>query len=437
MNAPRILVIGHSDVGRRVCGLLQDQGIEVVHLDEPSDDEIRTVLAGRIDGVAVLVHDDIRALRYSLVVEHIRPGVRLFVTMFRRTSRSQLERAVPNSTVLSPAAIAVPSMVAAAIAPEFQVIRRRGAATVEEWVSFRDAATYAIAPFAPPLRDRLRGVLGMVRGQLRPYDRGSGVLMFGVAGLAAVLVVDTLVGMTHESFLRALYGAVLTTSTITTPIVEGESPRILWSSTAALLVMAFTATFAAGIVHHLQEGRHVALFGRRVVPKSGHVIVAGMGQVGLRLAQEIRELGIPVVGIETREETPTLSLAKGMRIPVIIGSATSQETLRRAGLRGARAIVAASSHENDNIAISIVAGAIAPEINIVLRAGTDDAINETRSLFHIGAAVDANALTAAMVAHTMTAAVPYAVTHRGAGIVAIDDAGTVVATYPVAAHCNC
>ena len=162
----------------------------------------------------------------------------------------------------------------------------------------------------------------------------------------------------------------------------------------------------------------------------------------IALARELgerayRELGIPVVGIETREETPTLSLAKGMRIPVIIGSATSQETLRRAGLRGARAIVAASSHENDNIAISIVAGAIAPEINIVLRAGTDDAINETRSLFHIGAAVDANALTAAMVAHTMTAAVPYAVTHGGAGIVAIDDAGTVVATYPVAAHCNC
>ena len=40
-----VLVIGHTDVGRRVCGLLEAQGVEVIHLAEPSDGELQEVLA--------------------------------------------------------------------------------------------------------------------------------------------------------------------------------------------------------------------------------------------------------------------------------------------------------------------------------------------------------------------------------------------------------
>lgn len=54
----------------------------------------------------------------------VRPGIRLFVAMFDRTARSQLERTVSNSVVRSPAAIAAPSMVAAAIAIVALVGRR-------------------------------------------------------------------------------------------------------------------------------------------------------------------------------------------------------------------------------------------------------------------------------------------------------------------------
>ena len=120
----RIVVIGRTDVGRRVCSLLESSGISVVHLHEPSDAELRAALAQDIDGVAVLLHDDIKALRYSLIVHHIRPDARLFVAMFDLTARTQLRSVVPDCVVLSPAAISVPSMVAAAIAPQANAIRR-------------------------------------------------------------------------------------------------------------------------------------------------------------------------------------------------------------------------------------------------------------------------------------------------------------------------
>ena len=105
----RIVVIGRTDVGRRVCALLGRDGHPVTHLDEPSDTDLRAALAGDVEGVAVLLHDDILALRYCLIVEHLRPGIRMFVAMFDRTARSQLESTVPNCVVLSPASISVPA----------------------------------------------------------------------------------------------------------------------------------------------------------------------------------------------------------------------------------------------------------------------------------------------------------------------------------------
>ena len=63
----KILVIGQGDVGRRACANLQASGAIVVHLDEPTDGQLHEVLGAGIDGVAVMLHDDIKALRYSLV----------------------------------------------------------------------------------------------------------------------------------------------------------------------------------------------------------------------------------------------------------------------------------------------------------------------------------------------------------------------------------
>ncbi|NQW71459.1 MAG: portal protein, partial [Actinobacteria bacterium] len=107
-SVQHIVVIGHTDVGRRACALLESRGVRTTHLDDPSDARVREALAGPADGVAVLLHDDMRALRYSLMIEHVRPGIRLFVAMFDGTARAQLERTVPNCIVLSPAAISVP-----------------------------------------------------------------------------------------------------------------------------------------------------------------------------------------------------------------------------------------------------------------------------------------------------------------------------------------
>jgi voltage-gated potassium channel Kch len=438
---PHIVVIGHTDVGRRACALLESRGVRTTHLDDPSDAVVREALTAPVDGVAVLLHDDMRALRYSLMVEHVRPGIRLFVAMFDGTARAQLERTVPNCIVLSPAAVSVPSMVAAAIAPKSAAVRRSSSTSERSWVTISKPADddrAGIRHYSVPLGLRVRGIIGRLRGQLHPYDSGSSVLLAGAFGLLVIIGLDTLVGLRHESFVRALYDATRTTATISSPDLADDTWVLAWAALAAILVMGFTAAFAAGIVHHLISGRHVALIGRRVMPRSGHVVIAGMGQVGLRLAQELRALGVAVVGIERHAGAAGLPLARDLGIPVVIGDASSRRVLRRTGLAGAVALVAAGSDERDNIAVAISARAVADELRVVIRAGADDAIDETTSLFHIGSVVDVNGLTAAFVVESMMQAAPYSVVAAHDRVFAIDSGGSVIALLPESsARCAC
>ena len=431
-----VLVIGAADAGRRVCALLQQAGQAVVHLDLPSDADLQATLRGDVSAVAVLLHDDIRALRYSLLIEHAKPGVRLFVAIFDRTVRQQIQAHVPNCVILSPASISVPGMVAAAIAPAALAVRRADSAADRTWVSI--ASSGSISPFTTPTPLRRRGRLGVLAGQLRSYDAGSAVLLGGAFGLLGVIVIDTLIGLRHASLLRALYDATRTTATISSPELTDEPWHLVWATLAALLVMGFTAAFAAGIVQHLISGRHIALVGRRVLPRSGHIVIVGMGQVGLRLAQELTELGVAAVGIERSASAPGVGLARDLGIPVLIGDATSRRTLIRAGLGRAIALVAAGSEERDNIAVAVSAVAVNSDVTIVLRAGSDDAIDETRSLFRIGPVVDVNGLTAAFVTTALLQRTPYAVIDTGDGITTLDSRGGVITAFDRGtARCAC
>ena len=184
--------------------------------------------------------------------------------------------------------------------------------------------------------------------------------------------------------------------------------------------MVFTAAFSAGIVHHLLTGRHAGLVGRRVVPRSGHVVIAGMGQVGLRLAQELRALGVAVVGIDSDRGSMGVALARQSSIPVIIGDATSRQVLARAGLRRALSMVCAASQDRDSIAIAVSSRAVSPRTKIVVRAGADDAIQQTRSLWHIGPVVDVNGLTAAYVVQSILGDAPLVVAPQDDAIVCVN-----------------
>lgn len=156
--------------------------------------------------------------------------------------------------------------------------------------------------------------------------------------------------------------------------------------------------FTAGIVERSLSVRGAGIIGARTIPRSGHVVVVGLGQVGLRLCLAVRRLGIPVVAVERDPQAANLRLAKAARIPVLIAHAEDRSVLDRLRLPKARALAAMGADELDNLEVAIAALATAPALRVVLRAGDNDVITETRSLFRIGAVCDISAMTALSVA---------------------------------------
>lgn len=385
----RIVVIGHGRLVNVVRRALDDAAAEVMHLHAPSDREVRRALAGDVDAVVVISRDDRIALRLALVVEGLSPGVRLIVTIYNRDLADQLRRTVANVRVLSMADIVASALAGPCVDEDLVAVSRADG-------SSRGVRTGADGPELCALqthRRRLAGrLLGTIAASSHPFEASAKTLLAGLLGFVVVLVADAvIVGLTlHESAIDAIYLASRTIVTV------GPNPHLdhgpgwlkLFASATMLAALAFTAIFTAGLINRLMGRRLVALIGPRAMPRRDHVVVVGLGQVGLRLCLLLRELGIPVVAVAADPDADNVTRAKHYAIPVVIGRGASGAVLHRVCLRRARALAAVGSDEIENITTVVAAHVVRDDLRTVLRAGSGDVTNETRALLRVGVVRD-------------------------------------------------
>jgi Trk K+ transport system NAD-binding subunit len=98
----------------------------------------------------------------------------------------------------------------------------------------------------------------------------------------------------------------------------------------------------------------------------GHVVVAGLGNIGLRLVQGLLQDGEQVVAVESSEEDESLQTARGLA-PVVLGNPKMEDTLRRAGTPGAKALLAVTDDDLVNLSIALAAKQMSPGCRIVTR----------------------------------------------------------------------
>src|SRR5665811_2165560 len=361
---PHAVVIGDIEVARRTCSELSAHGFVVTHLLHPTDSEMRAALTQAVSAVAVLVRGDVIALRYALLVEHLLPEVRLVVTLFDRTVAEQLVRVVPNCQVTSPANVAVPSIIGACVGPDVLAVASLGGMPTMVL-----AAGEGIELRRWPRRGWLRRLPAVLAGQVRPHDAATRFLFIGLSGLASILVLDWLLAVTalHENGIRALYIATRVVATVGLGAADAHAPGWYQASASMLLTIVFTAVFTAGVINRLLSSRSIAIIGSRTVPTRDHVVVIGLGQVGLWLCIELRRLGISVVAVERDPRAVNLRLARAAKVPVLIAHAEDREVLKRLSLHRARALAAMGAEDLDNIEVAIAALALAPDLRVVLR----------------------------------------------------------------------
>lgn len=437
--AQRYFVVIGSDEARRVCGFLQSAGHTVRHLAQPTDEDLRRALAqdltgSAVAGVAILLDDDVESLRYALAVEHIRPGIRLVVAVFDRTVAEQLVRVVPNCQVTSPAEVAAPVLLAACLQPDLLALSRASSGHVgARW----ENDGVRLETYRPPRSLRYRARLGKIRGQLRPHDGSSRIMLTGLAGLLAVLLADWswAVTLNHRPPVEAFFEAVRTVSAVGPASAHGSSAYLLFAAFAMLITIVFTAVFTAGMVDRLLAPRSIGMVGPRALPRAGHVVVVGLGQVGLRLCTRLQDLGIGVIAVERDPAAPNLRLAKALGVPVLIADATDRFVLRKLSLHTAQAMAAVASDDLDNIAVAVAARAVAPDLRVVIRAGDHEAIAETQSLFRIGTVHDLGSLSAAYTTASLTGLRPRGVLAHGRRLLVEHGSGTFT-PWPHALRCD-
>ncbi|MEO8466575.1 MAG: YbaL family putative K(+) efflux transporter [Gammaproteobacteria bacterium] len=103
---------------------------------------------------------------------------------------------------------------------------------------------------------------------------------------------------------------------------------------------------------------------------AGHVLIVGFGRVGERIGTALIERGISIVVIEQNRDTVERLRKRG--IPAVSGDAADTAVLKRTHVTGARLIVIAISDALQARTIAEHARTVQPNIEIVVRAHTDD-----------------------------------------------------------------
>ena len=77
----------------------------------------------------------------------------------------------------------------------------------------------------------------------------------------------------------------------------------------------------------------------------GHVVVCGLGHVGIRVVESLRGLRAELVAIELRPSESFAADIERLGIPVLYGDARRDELLLEAGIRRAKAVVCATDDD--------------------------------------------------------------------------------------------
>jgi len=391
-----VIVIGDGDLSDETAWAVEASGARVSRLREPSEGAVREALGDDVDSVAVVGRADAVVLRMALMVRAVSGEVPLLLTIFDATMAEEVAREWPNTHVTSLADIVAPSLAGPCIDGSFIAVSVDDDSPVGLVESDGDVGEEPI-PSRKPHR-----VQAFARDLLTPYDNSAGLLLFGALGLLALLAVEavTAVFVLDQQVVDAIYGAAKTLVTVdpNPDVAAGPGWYKLFTSATMLVALVLATGFAAGLVNRVLDRRLTGLFGRRAVPRRDHVVVVGLGQVGLRLCLLLRECGIPVVAVEQNAEHENVGRAKDLGLPVVLGRGTNRSLLGRLSLQKATAVAAVTANDLENISVAMAARAVHDQMHVVLRVGDGEVANETRSLLGLGLVRDVHRIAAALLA---------------------------------------
>ncbi|KIR63453.1 potassium transporter TrkA [Micromonospora haikouensis] len=397
-------------------------GLHVVRADRLDEVTFRRAGLTGADGLALLHQDDVGNMHAALCAQEVEPRLRLVVRMFNTSLANGLRQLFPDSAVLSDASMAAPAFVAAALGEVAPTHFRHGGRTLyvarradvrEKDVvcgvaDTRDAARPQVLPAdestadvvlaeatgQPPGTELAARRLVRARRRRRPVAvllravRSFATRKIGIAVLVLLAVIAALGWLNaraaHVGWADALYLTLVTTLTGEDPDVAkpvaAQIMQVVLNLAGLALIPLITAVVVDGIVN-----ARLALHTGRIQPaRSGHVVVVGLGNIGTRVMAQLNDFGVEVVAIDKDPDARGASLAHRLGVPVVIGDAGREETLRSASVETCQALVVVSTDDDVNLRAALNARGLTPDLRVVLRLFDGDFAERVQKAFGIG-----------------------------------------------------
>ena len=174
-------------------------------------------------------------------------------------------------------------------------------------------------------------------------------------------------------FIDSLYMTVLSVSTVGFEVVRPLSPSgKLFVSFLIIFSLGSFTFVGSSIVRFFLDGEFVKKLktnrvSKRIEKLTDHVIFCGYGRNGEQAALELTDHTHPFVIIERRENV-IARIQEDPNLLFIQGDATNEEVLRTAGIDHARALIATTPNDADNMFVVLTARSMNPDLTIISRA---------------------------------------------------------------------
>jgi voltage-gated potassium channel len=212
-------------------------------------------------------------------------------------------------------------------------------------------------------------------------------LLFAVGVLGTLVLLGSTgywwLGAGHWSFGECVYMTVITLSTVGFGELSrmGEVPGarlltvlLIVSGVGALAYVQgnLTALLVEGVIGQALRRNRMR---KQIAELSGHVVVAGTGSTGKHVIEELLATQTPFVVIDRDQHhlsRVSEDLCEGKML-FVHGDATEDNVLLAAGIERAHGVVAALTHDKDNLFVTLSARSLNATARIVSKIVEDDA----------------------------------------------------------------
>lgn len=125
-----------------------------------------------------------------------------------------------------------------------------------------------------------------------------------------------------------------------------------------------------------------------------HIIVMGIGHVGLRVVRTLTDMGFEVVAIDNDIDQDSDIQLSELSIPVVVGDGRSPSILEKAGIEHAQSLIVCTSSDHLNIEVTLRSREMNPTIRLVVRMWDNQFAGQLKRFLGVDSVISSSDLTA-------------------------------------------